>query len=256
MLCPITMEKFSQSLLRGGYALLGLLAGLYCAWQLMIQVNFAYPLWYDVAGIADTIGVYGPRNRFRDEFATTDKAEHLRLFAAIVTALRRGGAGLAEIRYRTPDGRAIDTLLRAPEIVHLRDVAALIAHGQQFGAAALLLWLLGVVIALWRCWPPPPLWQQFKCLAMLLLTAGAVLLVVGPVRVFYRLHVWIFPPEHPWFFYYEDSLMTTLMQAPNLFGYIGAAWVMLGVAGFVLLSCFFNVLYCCWQQRSSCRRSR
>jgi hypothetical protein len=42
------------------------------------------------------------------------------------------------------------------------------------------------------------------------------------VPVFYALHDWIFPPDRPWFFYYQDSLLTTMMKAPDLFGAIAA----------------------------------
>jgi hypothetical protein len=42
----------------------------------------------------------------------------------------------------------------------------------------------------------------------------------------------VFPPGHAWFFYYEDSLMTTLMQAPHLFGFIAVAIGVLALALF------------------------
>jgi hypothetical protein len=34
---------------------------------------------------------------------------------------------------------------------------------------------------------------------------------------FYWLHTVVFPSDHQWFFYYEESLMSTLMKAPYLF---------------------------------------
>jgi hypothetical protein len=54
-------------------------------------------------------------------------------------------------------------------------------------------------------------------------------LAIGPRRVFYRMHEWVFPPENPWFFYYQDSLMSTMMKAPHLFGAIAPVLLALGL---------------------------
>ncbi len=56
-----------------------------------------------------------------------------------------------------------------------------------------------------------------------------LVLVIGRARCFYQFHVWIFPDDHQWFFYYQESLMSTLMKAPVLFGYIAAVLVGLAV---------------------------
>jgi len=50
-------------------------------------------------------------------------------------------------------------------------------------------------------------------------------LVIGVENLFYGLHTIVFPDDHQWFFYYEDSLMSTLMQAPNIFLPIGVVWI-------------------------------
>ena len=54
-------------------------------------------------------------------------------------------------------------------------------------------------------------------------------LVLGAEKVFYQFHVWIFPAGHQWFFYYEESLMSMMMKAPDLFGYIAIMLVVLAV---------------------------
>jgi hypothetical protein len=54
-------------------------------------------------------------------------------------------------------------------------------------------------------------------------------LLIGPVKAFYWLHTLVFPPGHEWFFYYEDSLMSTMMKAPDLFGYIALLWASLSL---------------------------
>jgi hypothetical protein len=48
--------------------------------------------------------------------------------------------------------------------------------------------------------------------------------------VFYGLHTWIFPPGHAWFFYYQDSLMTMMMKAPELFAYIALTLAVVSLA--------------------------
>jgi hypothetical protein len=36
------------------------------------------------------------------------------------------------------------------------------------------------------------------------------------------LHTVVFPADHQWFFYYKDSLMASLMKAPDIFAAIAA----------------------------------
>ncbi|MCB1808001.1 MAG: DUF1461 domain-containing protein, partial [Candidatus Competibacteraceae bacterium] len=76
--------------------------------------------------------------------------------------------------------------------------------------------------------PPSPRRVVLSSLAVLVLLGIGVVLM-GPVRVFYQLHIWIFPPGHPWFFYYQDSLMTTLLKAPDIFAPITLSWLLLSV---------------------------
>src|SRR5690606_20238475 len=53
-----------------------------------------------------------------------------------------------------------------------------------------------------------------------LVILALTVLLIGTTKVFYWLHIKVFPDEHEWFFFYQDSLMTTLMKAPDLFGFI------------------------------------
>jgi uncharacterized membrane protein len=73
--------------------------------------------------------------------------------------------------------------------------------------------------------------------ASLLATAAAVVavLAIGARQVFYWLHELVFPPDHPWFFYYQDSLMSTMMKAPYLFGAIAVVLLLLGLAIYAAL---------------------
>ena len=39
-----------------------------------------------------------------------------------------------------------------------------------------------------------------------------LIFIIGPQKAFYQLHEWAFTENAQWFFYYQDSLMTTLMS--------------------------------------------
>ena len=202
-------------------------ASLLASWQLLVSADFLYPLWYDVIGIDRTIAEYGPKNRYRGHFELTTREERTRLFAVIVAGIHDGGQGLETLTYHDARGNPVAPLLRSPEIAHLRDVARLVEWFYRLGMGATLIWLLALA-QLWRLrLPPPPLGRY---LAGFGLTAGVLALgviAVGAEKVFYKAHTLIFPAGHQWFFYYEESLMTMLMKAPDLFAAIAAEWLLL-----------------------------
>lgn len=210
------------------------LGALWLAWRVLAVADFLYPAWYEIIDVHGHIERYAPENRYKDGFETTTRTERARLFAAIVDAIHASGAGLAELRYHDPDGRPIDTLLRSPEVVHLEDVARLVDRLAPVGWLSLA-WLalhLGLIKA--RGWRVPPL---RRLLGTSLLAVGAMVALVlaaGPRRVFYQLHVLIFPAENQWFFYYQDSLMSTMMKAPYLFGAIAVALLVLALLFYTL----------------------
>ncbi len=213
-----------------GFAAALAVASLFVTWHGLAAFDFGYPIWHEVLAIDRTIERYGPENRYRDGFERTTATERARLFAAIVDAIHDGGRGLAELRYHAPDGGVLDRLLRPPEIRHLRDVAGLVGAFTRAGWIALVLTAALAWRARSRGEPLPALRRFALGGAAALLAVGAVLLAAGPVTVFYWLHERIFPADHPWFFWYQDSLMSTMMQAPNLFGAIAALWVALAAA--------------------------
>ncbi len=210
-----------------GFFVLGAwMTAVFLAWYLLAKVDFLYPLWYEVLDIEQTVATYGPRHRYRPHFQLTTKAERVRLFAAIVTAVHNQAEGLADLRYHNPAGRAIGLLLTEPEIVHLQDVARLIDRLKPPGWAMVLVTLVLAGLFRVRKKPMPPLGRLMLGAVAGLGSVVLLVLLLGPVNVFYRLHEWIFPAGHAWFFYYEDSLMTLLMQAPNLFGFIALSLVL------------------------------
>ncbi|USF86933.1 DUF1461 domain-containing protein [Candidatus Endoriftia persephone] len=230
-----TGHPVAERLLGIALALALFLVASLLAWRALAAADFLFPLWYDWMGIDQTIQVYAPQNRFRHGFETTEKRERLRLFSAIVTAIHRQGAGLGALRYHARDGQPLGHFLTPPEQQHLVDVARLIDRYQQlaWGSAGLsLLLLLALRRGRWRL---PGGQQLLLGWLTLLLTLALLILAMGAERLFYLLHEWVFPAGHQWFFYYQDSLMSMLMQAPNLFAYIAVVWLLLSLLAYLLL---------------------
>jgi len=222
-----TTQRRYRSILWTILLLSALPASLLTGWQLLVSTDFLYPLWYDVIGIDRTIAEYGPKNRYRDHFEVTTREERTRLFAAIVAGIHDGGQGLETLTYHDALGNPVAPLLRPPEITHLRDVARLVDGMYRLGIGAAMVWLIALVW-LWRLrLPPPPLGRYFAGLGLLAVVSMLAVVVIGTKKVFYTAHTLIFPAGHQWFFYYEESLMTMLMKAPDLFAAIAAEWLLL-----------------------------
>jgi hypothetical protein len=206
------------------------LAALWLSWRLLAMVDFLFPVFYDALSIEAHIERFGPENRYKAGFETTTREERLRLFGAIVVSIHDSGQGLESLEYHDAQGQPIDRLLRSPEVVHLQDVAKLVDRLAPVGWLAVAWTGIHLLFIGWLGWTVPGLKKLLG--ASLAATLAAVLLVlaIGPRRVFYRMHEWVFPPENPWFFYYQDSLMSTMMKAPDLFGAIAAVILALGLA--------------------------
>ncbi len=208
---------------------------LYLAWQSLSQVNFLYPLWYEVLAIDEHIDRFGPENYYKRGFETTDREQRHTLFAQMLRAINHGGEGLAELSYVTASGER-HPLLREPERVHLESVARLIDSLR--GMAHLMIALLAAsVAAMWRLRLPPPSPLRVLLASGTIVALGGIGIVLyGAEDVFNALHELVFPPGEQWFFYYQESLMTTLLKAPDLFGALSVllAGVTLGWFGVLL----------------------
>lgn len=198
----------------------------FVAWHLLAQVDFAYPQAYQALDINAHIDTYGPQNRYKDDFAHTDKEQHLSLFHQINQAIHQNPDSLAEITYTPASGQTV-TLLRPPEVIHLQDVARLIDGVYIAGWASLCVFIAATVMLRWQKAPLPRPQNVILTFTGAIALGALVVFAAGPKKVFYLLHTWVFPPEHPWFFYYQDSLMTTLMKAPDLFGFIAVLLLVL-----------------------------
>jgi hypothetical protein len=202
-------------------------ASLLASWQLLASADFLYPFWYGMIGIDRTIAEYGPENRYRAHFELTTREERYRLFSAIVKAIHHDGQGLEGLTYHDARGRPVAPLLRSPEITHLRDVSRLVDGLYHLGEVAFVVWIVALVWLRRLHQAPPPLGPYLAGMGLVTAGLSVVVIAVGPTKVFYTAHTLIFPAGHPWFFYYEDSLMTTLMKAPDLFAAIAAEWLLL-----------------------------
>lgn len=213
------------SVLWATYGMVGFLAAVFVVWKTLAAADFLYPVWYDLLHIDQHIATYAPRNFIRPRFAETTRQERERLFSGVVDAIQHDGQGLRDLTYHMPDGTAIRTLLRPPEVTHLDDVAKLVTRCTPYGWAAVLIWLgVSVSILITRIKPPSVRRQlTYGVSATVLGLLG--ILVAGPLRVFTAFHEAVFPSGHQWYFYYEDSLMSTFMKAPDLFFAIAAVWM-------------------------------
>lgn len=216
-------------------ALLGLfLSCLALSWQLNAKANYFYSFWYQALDLQQQIDTFGPQNNFKHGFELLSKQERIDAFNAIVKAVHQSGEGLTQITYSV-QGHSV-RLLTSDEILHLQDVANLIdtLENAAWLVLSLSLFLL-VVLYHWRS--KPQLSQQLYGVLGLVIAATALVVLIGAKEVFYQFHIWIFPPGHPWFFYYQDSLMSTMMKAPDLFAGI-AVFILLGGVGLFLLALY------------------
>lgn len=230
------MNSTRTYLLWGAFSLSGFTWACVISWLLLASVDFAYPVLHDGLNIEQHTIKYGPQNRYRKGFEHTTREERIRLFGEITSAIHNDGNGLAELTYH--DGRndqPIDRLLHMSEIIHLTDVAHLVNKILILGVASFLIWLL-LITSFIKNWLPSPSMKQLSLGTLAFIVATTVIvLLIGPVKVFYAFHEWIFPANHKWFFYYQESLMTILMKAPILFGYIAVMITLLAILIFIPL---------------------
>jgi uncharacterized membrane protein len=217
----------------GFYLLLTFLATLPVSWWVLSNTDFAYPVLYDQIGVAEHIERYAPKNnKHKLGFELTSKEKRLELFHQVTESIQHQGKGLAELNYQGENNQTV-ALFTAAEVTHLQDVANLLDKLKPLSMGLIILWLsVGLVLLLKKVRLPGV--KQWLMNALVLALVVAAILALGPEKIFNQLHVWIFPDNHQWFFYYEESLMSTMMKAPDIFGFIA------GIFG--LMSVFFTAL--------------
>lgn len=196
-----------------------LLATSLIAWHLLAQFSFAYPTGHRMLDLDKHIAEFAPVNWHKRGFEATTPQDHWDLFAQISHAVQHHGKGLEEISYTLRDGTKVP-LMHSAEITHLQDVSNLIDKFYLTGTVAGFIWLIFLFAAYKLKLTFPSLRNIVLgfCGGIFLLTG--LIIGMGATKVFYWFHTQIFPAGHQWFFYYEDSLMTTLMKAPDIFAFI------------------------------------
>jgi len=203
------------------------------SWQVNKSVNFFYGFWYTQLNIEQTIKTYVPQNTHgKQDFANTGIQQHLNSFNQIVDEIHNNGKKLDKLSYINKENEH-RLLLTTAEIVHLQDVAKLI---NQLGLLSIINFLL-LLITIGGGYH----FKQYKPLKkeryIVVLIPSIILLIMfsifGFTEIFYYLHTVVFPDNHQWFFYYQESLMSSLMKAPDLFAAIGLSLIV--IACFIYL---------------------
>lgn len=214
--------------------LLTFILSLYVAWMANAQLGYGYSWLYHAYAIEEHIEKYAPQNRYRRNYQLTDVSEHKHHFQQIVDAVHNDGEGLAAINYSTSMGAVV--LLHQAEVVHLQDVANLINQIHRLALVCFILWLILFIYQQNMLIKRPELVASKMGLLLVSLVLSGIIAIVfasfGAKEIFYQLHIWIFPNNHQWFFYYQESLMSTLMKAPDLFAGIALQILLLALVFF------------------------
>lgn len=196
------------------------------SWHLLAQFHFAYPVGYQLLHLDKHIAEFAPLNRYKDDFEVTTAEDHWRLFGEISNAVQASGQGLRQISYSLKNGETT-ALMHEAEIIHLQDVANLIDVFYVTGTFCLLVWIGLIFFAYQQKLTLPPVKKILLGFLTGFIAITAIVFIIGPTAVFYWFHVQVFPDGHQWFFYYQDSLMTTLMKAPDIFAFIATLLLLL-----------------------------
>jgi len=205
----------------------------YISWNLNAASNFLYSIWYETLDLGGAIDKYAPDNKFREGFETTSKPQRVELFSGIVRGVQNDGKGLSGLAYT--HNNSVETLLTDAEIIHLQDVANLVDKFKYLALCAFVVALLTMILIFRRKIPIKKFKRHLYSGLGLILFLLVILLIMGPTKVFYAGHELIFPNNHQWFFYYEESLMSTMMRAPDLFGPIACQLLLLTILLWLLL---------------------
>lgn len=252
---------FIRQLIWCVFALALLVFALGISWQVSKTSNFLYDFWYQTLDIQQVINKSVPKNsQGKRDFPINNSQLHEKKFADIVQAIHQHGDGLAEICYVNHQGIS-RKLLTPSEVQHLQDVANLLDSISHYWWGNLFL-LLSLLV--FYCRKPknytalnarqllikstrklPTGKQKFLTLAGFVLCIAALLGILGFTEVFYYLHTVVFPANHQCFFYYNDSLMASLMKAPDIFAAIAMQLVVVAL----LIAAGIDLLLSHYQQK-------
>ncbi|WOH39202.1 DUF1461 domain-containing protein [Thalassotalea fonticola] len=206
------------------------------SWQLNKSVNFTYPFWYEVLDINAHIKKYAPQNKYqKQDFVNTDKNQHYELFEQVVIAINNQGENLANIEYYTSSKQT--KLFTQSEVIHLQDVSNLVDTLRIVWLVNLLPLIIFSLLYMQRKISMPNNKLKIQALVASIVVLTVSFVIFGFKKIFYYLHTVVFPDNHQWFFYYQESLMSTFMKAPDLFAAIGVN---------LLITSFFIICLYLW----------
>jgi len=211
------------------------------SWQINKSANFFYGFWYQQLNIEKTITTYVPENIFdKKDYAETSKQQHLDNFSEIVTEIHNNGEQLAQLNYVNKK-QQVKKLLTSAEILHLEDVSHLIEKLTlvSLGNLCVLLLLAGIIYQQKLCLPKRK--DQVVAVVLPSLLLFILLSLFGFTELFYFLHTVVFPDNNQWFFYYQESLMSSLMKAPDLFAGISVSLSVIALIFYVIFYRIFIV---------------
>lgn len=205
------------------------------SWQVNKSVNFTYPLWYEVLDINSHINKYAPQNKYKKQnFVNTDETQHFDLFEQVVIAINNQGENLENIEYFTANKQT--KLFTQSEVIHLQDVSNLVDTLRLVWLVNLLPLILLSLLYIQKKLYMPSSKLKVKALFASVVVVMSSFAIFGFKKIFYYLHTAVFPDNHQWFFYYQESLMSTFMKAPDLFAAIGINLLLIAI---VIFSCCY-----------------
>ena len=240
---PGAFKALAKTLGNFGLTLALLVSCLYVSWQVLSQANFLYDQIYEHNNLEAHVNEFAPLNRNdKESFALTSKTERVRVFGDIAREINTGGGGLGSITYTPSGADAATPFLVEAERDHLQDVANLVSSLKPIGAviASLLIAFYGFswyykVSRYQYFWRPSGIFISPSQISAVAVLCIAITFALGPQQTFYLLHEWAFSDKAQWYFYFEDSLMTTLMPEV-VFGNIAALIAVLTVFNWLLIN--------------------
>lgn len=214
------------------------------AWTAMSKVDFGYSAMYEMLDIDGMVRKYAPKNADNEKkmFVLTDREERIRLFGEISRSINNAGEGLEDIEFKPMMSDKSFKLLTLPEVQHLMDVADVVFWFKITSYLFIIIGLFCIITMINRKINPARAVFAVPVTLGVLCVSGVLVYFLGAKEVFYFLHEVVFN-EHQWFFYYEESLMTVLMHAPDIFGYIALVLVILAFVFYTALMFIAGVLF-------------
>ena len=184
------------------------------------------------------INEFAPQNRQnRNNFEQTSKDERVRIVGEILRIVNAKGVGLKAIQYFNTDGAPINLFLTLEEVDHLEDIGVLVQLMNNLAFIFILLLLLIISLA-WRYKRAAPSLLMLICsMASFVVTITGCIIFLGPLEVFNKLHELVFADKSQWHFYYQDSLMTTLLKAPDTFASMAVLMTAIALMFWLLIFC-------------------